>query len=115
MGSLSYGPLLSDSTVCTITPSVAGYSRFSNTYTHVKDYLENLPADLVTPAKPVVTFTMANRTAPAAQTVQLVTQAAGQVSYKLRADAPWIKLSAITGTLSAKSPATVNISLDPRN
>ncbi|MEO8594512.1 MAG: hypothetical protein ABI759_14445 [Candidatus Solibacter sp.] len=113
VGSLSYGPILSDGTVCSINPSVAGYSRFSNIYPRVKDYLENLPADLVTPAKPTVSFTMANRTAPAAQGVQLVTQAAGNVTFKLRADASWIKLSSTTGALSAKTPATVNISVDP--
>ena len=113
VGSLSYGEVLSDGTVCTINPSVSGYSRFSNTYAHVKDYLENLPADLVTPAKPELSFTLANHTAPIAQTVQLVTQSTGQVVYKLRADAPWIKLSGSTGSLSAKTPSTVNISLDP--
>ncbi|MEO8372525.1 MAG: hypothetical protein ABI806_25285, partial [Candidatus Solibacter sp.] len=58
VGSLSYGPVLSDGTVCAVNPSVAGYSRFSNTYPHVKDYLENLPAVLVTPAKPTLAFTM---------------------------------------------------------
>jgi Viral BACON domain len=113
VGSLSYAEFLTDGTVCTINPSVAGYSRFSNTYANVKDYLENLPADLVTPAKAALNFTMANHAAPAAQTVQLVTQSTGQVAYKLRADASWIKLTAITGSLSAKAPATVSISLDP--
>jgi len=104
--------MLSDGTVCTINPSVSGYSRFSNTYSYVKDYLENFPADLVTPAQAALSFSIANHAAPAAQTVQLVTQSTGQVAYKLRADASWIKLSGITGTLSAKSPATVSISLD---
>src|ERR1035437_1255912 len=105
--------MLSDGTVCTVNPSVAGYSRFSNTYAHIKEYLENLPADLVTPSKAALSFTVANHAAPAAQTVQLVTQSSGQVVYKLRADAPWIKLSGITGSLSAKTPDTVTISLDP--
>ncbi|MCX6632153.1 MAG: hypothetical protein NTW28_31470, partial [Candidatus Solibacter sp.] len=113
VGSLSYGPMLRDGTVCTINPSVAGYSRFSNTYARVKDYLENLPADLVTPSTAALNFTVANRAAPAAQAVQLVTQSTGQVAYKLRADASWIKLSNITGSLSAKTPDIVTISLDP--
>jgi hypothetical protein len=34
------------------------------------------------------------------------------VVYKLRADASWIKLSGITGSLSAKTPATVTVSVD---
>jgi Viral BACON domain len=113
VGSLSYAEFLTDGTVCTINPSVAGYSRFSNTYANVKDYLENVPAVLVTPSKPALSFTMANHAASPAQSVQLVTQSTGQVTYKLRADASWIKLSAMTGSLSAKTPATVSISVDP--
>ena len=113
VGSLSYGPVAADGTVCTINPSVDGYARFSNTYAQIHDYLEDLPADLVTPSKAALSFTIANHAAPAAQTVQLVTQTTGQVVYKLRADASWIKLSAMTGSVSAKTPATVTISLDP--
>jgi hypothetical protein len=113
VGSLSYGPVNDDGTVCTIDPSVAGYARFSNTYTQVHDYLENLPADLVTPAKAALSFSMVNHAPPPAQAVQLLTQSTGQVTYKLRADASWIKLSGITGSLSAKTPATVTVSVDP--
>ena len=112
VGSLSYGPIAADGTVCSINPSVAGYARFSHTYAQVHDYLENLPADLVTPAKTTLSFTIANHAAPSAQAVQLVTQSTGQVVYKLRADASWIKLSGITGSLSAKTPATVTVSVD---
>ena len=113
VGSLSYGPVAADGTGGTINPSVDGYARFSNTYAQIHDYLEDLPADLVTPSKAALSFTIANHAAPAAQTVQLVTQTTGQVVYKLRADASWIKLSAMTGSVSAKTPATVTISLDP--
>jgi hypothetical protein len=113
VGSLSYGPVAADGTVCTINPAVDGYARFSNTYAQIHDYLEDLPADLVTPSTPALNFTIANHSAPAVETVQLLTQTTGQVVYKLRADASWIKLSAITGSLSAKTPATVTISLDP--
>ena len=112
VGSLSYAEFLEDGTVCTINPSVSGYSRFSVTYAQVKDYLENLPADLVTPAKAEIGFAIANHAAPAAQSVQLLTQSTGQVIYKARADASWIKLSGITGSLSAKTPATLNVSVD---
>jgi hypothetical protein len=112
VGSLSFGEVLDDGTVCTINPSVAGYSRFSNTYSHISDYLENLPAMMVTAVQPKVSFTVANHTAPAAQSVQLTTQSTGQVTYKLRADAPWIKLATMTGNVSAKAPATVNVTVD---
>ena len=112
VGSLSYGEVLSDGTVCAINPSVAGYARFSHTYSQISDYLENLPADLVLPAQPKLSFTVANHAAPAAQFVQLTTQSTGQVTYKLRADASWIKLATMTGNLSAKTPASVSISVD---
>jgi hypothetical protein len=110
---LSYGEVLPDGTVCTVIPSVSGYARFSNTYSYVKDYLENLPADQVMPAQASVNFTVANHAAPAAQSVQLTTQTSGPVTYKLRADAPWIQLANITGTVAAKAPATAAISVDP--
>ncbi len=113
VGSLSYAPVLSDGTVCTIIPSVAGYSRFSNTYAGVKDYLENLPAAEVIPDKSNLSFTVANHAAPASQAVQLTTQSAGQSNFSLRADASWIHLSAITGTISAKTPTQVTVTADP--
>ena len=112
VGSLSFGEVLVDGTVCTINPSVAGYSRFSNTYSHISDYLENLPTVMVTAVQPKVSFTVANHTAPAAQSVQLTTQSTGQVTYKLRADAPWIRLATMTGNVSAKAPAAVNVTVD---
>ena len=113
VGSLSYGEVNDDGTVCSINPQGAGYSRFSVTYAGVQNLLENIPSDVVTPAKPAITFTVANHAAPAAQSVQLTTQTTGTVSYKLRADASWIQISNITGTVSAKTPASVTISADP--
>ena len=112
-GSLSYGEIMSDGTVCTVNPSVSGYSRFSNTYANVQNYLENIPADLVTPAKATLSYTIANHATPVAQAVQLTTQTAAQMTYKLRADAQWILLSSSTGTVSAKTPGTVAITVDP--
>jgi hypothetical protein len=113
VGSLSYGEVLDDGTVCTINPSVAGYGRFSNTYSQVSTYLENLPSDTVLPAKPSMAFALSNQASPAGQVMQLTTQSTGQVAYKLRADANWIVLSAITGTLTAKTAANVTVSVDP--
>jgi hypothetical protein len=109
VGSLSYGETLEDGTVCSINPSYAGYSRFSNTYTHVKDYLENLPAVQVVPDRPNLSFTVANHAAPTGQTVKLTTQSSGQVDYRLRADAPWIQISSFTGS----APGSVTVSVDP--
>jgi hypothetical protein len=112
VGSLSYGPVLEDGTVCRINPSVAGYSRFSNTYAHVKDYLENFPTDLVVSDKSSLTFASANHNAPAGQAIRLSTQATAQIGYKLRADASWIKLSTFAGNVAANAPASVTVSAD---
>jgi hypothetical protein len=112
IGSLSYGEILGDGTVCAINPQGAGYSRFSVTYAGVSDYLENIPAADVLPAKPGISFAIKNHVAPAPQTVQLTTQTTGQTGFKLRADASWIQLPSITGTVSAKTPANVTVTPD---
>jgi hypothetical protein len=112
VGSLSYGPILPDGTVCSVNPSVAGYSRFSNTYSQVSDYLENLPADEVKPDKTSLSFTIANHVPAAGQVVQLTTQSASQATFKLRADASWIRLSTMTGTITAKNGAAITITAD---
>jgi hypothetical protein len=113
VGTLTYGPESSYLSACQIDPFVAGYGRFSNTYPYVKDYLENLPAAEVLPDKTDVSFTVANHAAPAGQPVRLATQSAGQVAFKLRADAPWISLSAVAGSLTSGKPAQVSLAVDP--
>jgi hypothetical protein len=113
VGTLTYGPVADGLTACQIEPSQGGYGRFSNTYQHLKNYLENLPAALVLPAERKVAFTVKNGSAPAAHAVRLTTESSGEQPFKLRADAPWIVLSQAVGTLSAKSPATVGIGIDP--
>lgn len=112
-GTLTYGPFSPEISACHINPSVVGYGRFSNAYQHLKDYLENLPAAAVKPDRTGVTFAVTGRVAPSAQTFRLTTQSAGQLTYKLRADAPWIQLSAVTGNVSANAPAQVSIAIDP--
>jgi hypothetical protein len=113
VGTLTYGPASPDLTACQIHPFVAGYGRFSNAYSHLRDYLENLPAAQVVPAPTDVKFKVTNQTVSDPQRVTLTTLSPGAITYKLRADAPWIQLSAITGTLSNKSPGQVQISVDP--
>ena len=112
VASASYAQIFSDGTVCRINPQGTGYSRFSVTYDAVKDYLENLPADNVLPGKSTLAFTVNNHVSSAPQIATLTTQAANPIGFKLRADAPWIQLSAITGTVSGRTPATVAISAD---
>ena len=113
VGTLTYGPESASLSACQIDPFVAGYGRFSNTYPHVMDYLEDLPAAEVLPDISNLSFTVANHAAPAGQTVQLTTQSASQAAFKLRADAPWISLSAAAGSLTAGHPAQITLSVDP--
>jgi hypothetical protein len=112
-GTLTYGPVSDVLSACEINPFVVGYARFSNAYQNLSDYLENLPAAEVLPDNGSLSYTVKNRVVSAGQVVHLTTQSGGQITYKLRADAPWLQLSTITGTLSAKSPAAVTITVDP--
>ena len=113
VGVLSYGPFSPDISACAIEPMIDGYSRFSNMYRHLSDYFENLPATRVNPDKTDLRFAVSAGASPGSQTVRLTTQSAGPVSYKLRADAPWVRLSTTSGTLSASAPAAVTVSPDP--
>jgi len=114
VGTLTYGPGSDLLTACQIDPFVVGYGRFKNAYTALHDYFENLPAAVIGADKTSLRFVSANHVSPAGQVVKLTTQSTGQVTYKLRADAPWIKLSSMTGALSASSPAQVTISIDAK-
>jgi hypothetical protein len=113
VGTLTYGLEVDGLSVCQLSPSITGYARFSNTYQALRDYLENLPSAEALPDRTGLAFTVTNHAAPAAQTFRITTQTAGQVTFKLRADAPWIQLSTDTGTISAGKPATIGITLDP--
>jgi len=113
VGTLTYGEVSPQLSVCQINPAIDGYARFSNTYANLSDYFENLPAAAVVPDRTSLLFTVANQTASAAQTVTLTTKSAGQAAFKLRADAPWIQLSRVSGTLSQSAPAQVRITVDP--
>lgn len=113
VGILSYGmtsPVLS---ACQITPNVSGYGSFATAYGSIRDYVENLPAALVTPDKADLAFTVVNHAAPSAQPVRLTTESNGEATFKLRADAPWVVLSDASGTVSADRPAEAVLNVDP--
>jgi hypothetical protein len=113
VGMLSYGPASAHLSACQISPSVDGYGRFSNAYQQLRDWFENLPAAAVVPSAGEAAFTLRDGVlAPSYQAVGLTTGSTGQVSFKARADAPWIKLAAASGTLSASTPATLYFTID---
>jgi lysyl endopeptidase len=113
VGTLTYGPASPDLTACEISPSIDGYGRFTNAYANLRDYFENLPAAEVKAAGTDLLFTVVNQKPSQTQTVNLTTQSPGQIDFKLRADAPWIQLSAVSGSVSAGAPASVQITVDP--
>ena len=113
VGTLTYGPEDPVLTACEISPFVAGYARFSNTYQNLQAYFENWPAATVTPAPASLSFSVVNKAAPAAQTVQLTSQTTGEVAFRIRSDALWIGVSATNGQISAATPAAVKISVNP--
>jgi hypothetical protein len=112
VGTLTWGSVSPTLTVCQMNPSTVGYGRFSNTYNDLKAYFENLPASTITADKTSLRFASSNYMSPAGQTVKLSTQSPGTATYKLRADAEWITVSNMTGTVSANSPAQFTISVD---
>ncbi|PWU12763.1 MAG: hypothetical protein C5B51_00080 [Terriglobia bacterium] len=113
VGTLTYGPASPVLSACEISPSIDGYGRFSNAYQRLREYFENLPAAEVKPVQQDARFTVVNQKASAPQTISLTTQSLGQVDFKLRADAPWIQLSSVNGTVSQSGPAQIQITVDP--
>ena len=113
VGTLTYGEENDELTACEIIPFDAGYARFSNTYQNLQAYFEDWPAAAVTPASASLSFSVVNKAAPAAQTVQLSSPTTGKVAFQVRPDALWIGVSAANGQISASSPVTLKISVDP--
>jgi lysyl endopeptidase len=116
VGSLTYGPVSSIYSACEINPSGGGYGRFSVAYPSMQDYLEDLIGAAVVPATTSLGFRILNGATSDAgtQTVALTTQSANAVGFKIRADAPWIKVSSVSGQISATSPAALAIAIDPK-
>lgn len=111
-GMLSFGLVSDDS--CSLPARLAGYGRFSVAYPAMRAWLEDLPFTEVKVAVNSLSFRGANGViaAPASQTVTVTTASTGAVRYNVRADAPWIKVSAPTGTTSATAPGTFTVSVD---
>jgi hypothetical protein len=116
VGALTYGPASPNLTACEISPSVDGYGRFSVAYPSMRDYLEDLPASTVSPQPASVQVKGLNGQIPAGalQTINLTTLSPNPVVFKARADAPWIRLSAASGNVSAGAPAKLDVGIDPQ-
>jgi hypothetical protein len=115
VGTLSNGLVSPTGDMCDLRFPVDGYGRFSTAYPLISDYLENLPASAVVPAPASLLFRGSNGAiTQGSQNVTLTTQAANPVVFKARADATWIKLPVVSGTVSSRAPATLQIGVDPK-
>lgn len=114
IGSLTYGPDEPGDLLCT-TGSISGYGKFSNAYPTLQPYLEDFPFTIVTPSSSNVQFTGLNHaiTGSATQSVTLTVAGSASVNWNARADAPWIQLTPVAGTVSSATPATLQITVNP--
>jgi len=113
VGSLTYPPSPAGLLVC--TGEQAGYARFSNTYSALEPYLENLPFSEVLPSTTQINFNGLNHviTGSPTQTFTLTTQSTGFVQFVLRPNLPWLSVVPESGTLTASTPVTVQVTVNP--
>ena len=114
-GMLTYGPDLPGEELC-LASFFVGYGKFSNAYTYLQNYLEDLPFSVVQPSPGKVHFDGLNHAISGSltQTVTLTVESTDPVSFGLRSDAPWVQLSPSSGTVSASAPAKIQVSVNPK-
>lgn len=115
VGMLTYGPEAPGEVLCR-GGDFGAYGKFSNAYLYLEDYLEDLPYTIVKPSAGTLKFSGVNGgfAGGASQSVNLTTQSANPVEFQARADAPWLRLSAASGSASASTPFQLAVSVDPR-
>lgn len=116
VGTLTYGPGADGEALCALGSFDIGYGRFSAAYPALMNWLENLPYSLVLPSPADVLFVGTNGTIAGGpqQTVQLTTQALNPVTFTVRSDASWIKVSTPSLTTSAARPTPLTITINPK-
>src|SRR5579862_4201841 len=114
-GMLTYGPDAPGEELCS-TGDIGGYGKFSNAYRYLQPYLEDFPFSVVQPSPSALTFTGLNHaiTGSATQTVTLNVATASSVSWSARGDSPWIQVTPSSGTVSATSPVTFKVTVNPQ-
>jgi lysyl endopeptidase len=114
-GMLTYGPDAPGEELCTVG-DIAGYAKFSNAYLYLQAYLEDFPFSIVQPSPSTLNFTGLNHaiTGSAAQTVTLNVATSSSVAWSARGDSPWIQVSPASGTVSATSPVTFQVTVNPQ-
>jgi len=114
VGMLSYGPVPpKGSTYCDISGR-SGYGRFSAGFPSFSQYLNDEAAPGLSVSTSTVAFAVQDGVAAgAAQRVDVRNSAAAAVAYTVTKSAPWITLSATSGSATAAAPGTFNVSVNP--
>ncbi len=116
VGVLSYGAVPPPGqTICDVSDYSSGYGRFPVVYAGIRGFLEEQPGPAVTATPQALAFrgspgAIAN---PASQPLRLETTSAAALSYTLEASQGWVHFSQNSGSLSAATPASIDVSLDP--
>jgi uncharacterized protein (TIGR03437 family) len=114
VGMLSYGPVRpKGQTYCDIAGR-SGYGRFSAGFPSFSQYLNDEAAPGLSVSTSTVAFAVQDGVAAgAAQRVDVRNSAAAAVAYTVTKSAPWITLSAVSGSATAAVPGTFNVSVNP--
>jgi hypothetical protein len=116
VGTLTYGPVADNATLCSLGSFDIGYGRFSVAYPNLMGWLEDLPYSEVKPATPDVSFTITDGVVAGGlqKTVMLTTQSANPVTFSVRPDATWIQVSPGSLSTSATKPAPLTVNINPK-
>jgi uncharacterized protein (TIGR03437 family) len=115
IGALSHGPgPPPGGSYCDVDPARDSYGRFSEYFPDIERWLMGEPAPDVTVSPDLLSFggVAGTLVEPAAAAFEVRTASSQAVVYSVRASAPWIRLTAATGTTIAGNPATVSVSID---
>lgn len=114
-GMLTYGPDAPGEALCT-GGDIGGYGKFSVAYRYLQPYLEDFPFSVVQASPATLNFTGLNHaiTGSSTQTMKLSVATSSAVAWSARGDAPWITVSPASGTVSATSPATFQVTVNPQ-
>lgn len=117
VGALSFGNAAPPGfTVCDISPYEAFFGRFSVMFPYLAPFLA--PS---TPPRPSISLVPGRldfvvrgwAVEPEYHRLRVETTSSNPVDFSLTAAQPWIRLSAVSGRVSASNPAEVTVTIDP--
>ncbi|HMC59252.1 MAG TPA: trypsin-like peptidase domain-containing protein, partial [Candidatus Solibacter sp.] len=114
VGTLTGGPAIAAGASACGVQSTAFYGRFTNAFPVIKPYLQDAPPATVSADTASLKFQVIDGVVadPTEQKIGLTTLSATPLGYTAQANRPWIKVPS-PGTVSAGSPASLAVSIDP--